>query len=117
MVPKLCKDIKVLDYIFVGQGKRQSFIPALIMSSFYFQKEKKERIWLSPITKAPTPTEKSKKLQEALSDRFCQLKYKTRSAVLQYLRGILKKIPKTLLMAGETAKTLCKSSRTCFDEM
>ena len=30
-------------------------------SKIYFQ-EKKEGIWLSPMTKAPTPTEKSKEL-------------------------------------------------------
>ena len=42
----------------VNKSKAYSF---LIFGMMYLQKEKKKEIWLSPMTKAPKPTEKSKK--------------------------------------------------------
>ena len=34
------------------------------MRKFFAAKEKKEEIWLSPVTKTPTPTEQSKKQRD-----------------------------------------------------
>ena len=36
------------------------FLRGVLENSFYVHKEKKEEIWLCPMTKAPTPTEMSK---------------------------------------------------------
>ena len=43
------------------------------------EKEKKEEIWLSPVTKAPTPTEKSKKQRD-------NIKNATKTFITQRLR-------------------------------
>ena len=38
--------------------------PILVILIVQFLKEKKEEIWLSPVTKTPTPTEQSKKQRD-----------------------------------------------------
>ena len=47
-----------------------NFITSLI-------KEKKDKIWLSPVTKAPTPTEKSKKQRDNIKNATKNFDYTT----------------------------------------
>ena len=46
-----------------------------MVNDFSFHlKEKKEKIWLSPLTKAPSPTEKSKKQRDNINKRYQKLR-------------------------------------------
>ena len=49
---------------FLGYRNRSLYFPTEPDIFLFLFKQKKEDIWLSPITKAPTPTEKSKKQRD-----------------------------------------------------